>query len=130
LFVNGFNSSGNFELVELPNGSGSFKDISISNTIAFPGSVQWDGTYLALTDQATRSIYRYRVNGTKANLKGTVSLTGSYGCVQTWIARPYVYCADAGNEKVEVYKYPAGGSTVAILTGISGEDGVVSLRVR
>lgn len=42
-----------------------------------------------------------------ATLKGTVSLSGSSDCDQTWIARPYVYCADGGNLDGEVYRYPA-----------------------
>ena len=77
LFVDGFNSSGYFELVELPNGSTKFQAITPSNTVEFPGSVQWDGTYLIVTDQATNSMYQYTINGTKATLEGTVSLSGS-----------------------------------------------------
>jgi hypothetical protein len=49
-------------------------------------------------------------------LKGTVSLSGSSDCAQTWIAG-VVFCADAGSEGAEVFKYPAGGSPIAILTG-------------
>ncbi|MGB8151469.1 MAG: hypothetical protein WCE97_09795, partial [Candidatus Cybelea sp.] len=82
LFADGFNDSG-FELVELPKGSTKFQTITTSNTVEFPGSVQWDGTYLTVTDQETNSMYQYTVSGTKATLKGTVSLSGSSDCAQT-----------------------------------------------
>ncbi|MGC1760055.1 MAG: hypothetical protein WA742_11920, partial [Candidatus Cybelea sp.] len=66
-------------------------------------------------------IYRYAVSGTMATLKGTVSLSGSSDCDQTWIAKPLVFCPDAGNIDVEVYKYPAGGYATATLTGSFSE---------
>jgi hypothetical protein len=116
LFLDGFNN-GLFELVELPKGGGAFKAIATSNTVEFPGSVQWDGTYLTVTDQETEEMYRYTISGTQATLKGTVPLTGSGDCAQTWIAAGAVYCADAGTNETEVFKYPAGGSATAILTG-------------
>jgi hypothetical protein len=116
LFADGFNNSG-FELVELPKGGSKFHQITTSNSVEFPGSVQWDGKYLAITDQDANAMYRYTVNGTKATLKGTVSFSGSGDCSQTWIATGVVFCADAGNEDGEVFKYPAGGSPIAVFTG-------------
>jgi hypothetical protein len=131
LFLDGFNDDDAVELVELPKGSRTFQPITTSNTVEFPGSVQWDGTYLTVFDQLANAFYQYTISGTRATLKGTVSLVGSLDCVQTWIARPYAYCADAGNNDGEVYNYPAGGSSIATLTGpFDFPDGVVSLRVR
>ncbi len=117
LFFDGFNRSGYFELVELPNGSTKFRAITPSNTVDFPGSVQWDGTYLVVTDQATNSMYQYTIKGNKAILEGTVMLSGAADCAQTWIATGVVYCADASNENAEVFNYPAGGSPIATFTG-------------
>jgi hypothetical protein len=85
--------------------------------VDFPGSVQWDGTYLTVFDQSTGEFYQYTVSGTKATLKGTVSLSGAGDCAQTWIATGIVYCGDADNGDGEVYKYPAGGSPIATFTG-------------
>jgi len=131
LFLDGFNDNDAVELVELPRGSSTFQTITTSNTVKFPGSVQWDGTYLTVLDQLASAIYRYTIRGTTATLKGTVSLDGSSDCAQTWIAQPYVYCADAGNDDSEVYYYPAGGSPIATLTGpFDLPVAVVSLRVR
>jgi hypothetical protein len=117
LFADGFNRSYEFELIELPQGSSQFEEITTSNTVDFPGSVQWDGTYLTVTDQGTSEMYQYSVKGTKATLQGTVSLSGSGDCAQTWIATGVVFCADADHEDGSVYKYPAGGSPLATFTG-------------
>ncbi len=118
LFADGFtgNRSG-FALVELPKGSTKFVTIATSNEVQFPGSVQWDGTYLTVFDQLTNQVYQYTVSGKTATLKGTVQLTGSGDCAQTWIVKGLIYCGDAGNNNGEVFKYPAGGSPVAVFTG-------------
>lgn len=125
LFVDGFNSSSAFQLVELPKGSSKFEDISIGSAITFPNSIQWDGRYLTLG--CSQGVCRYRIIGTKAMLKGVVAISD---CAGYWIARPYLYCADAGNDDGEVFKYPAGGMPIATLTGsFDFPLGVVSLRV-
>jgi hypothetical protein len=117
LFADGFNSSYNFELIELPNGTSTPEAITTSNTVGFPGSVQWDGKYLTVFDQLANETYRYTVTGTTAHLQGTVSYSGASDCAQTWIVPGFLYCADAGNNDAEVFKYPSGGSAIAILTG-------------
>jgi hypothetical protein len=115
LFFDGLNDAYNFELLEIPNGTSKVEQISTSNRVEFPGSVQWDGTYLTVTDQGTEEMYQYSVSGTQATLKNTIALKGSSDCAQTWIAAGIVYCADADNEDGEVYDYPAGGSIIAVL---------------
>lgn len=130
LYADGFDHDYRFALVELKKGSNTFVAITTSNAVGFPGSVQWDGTYLTVTDQDADAIYRYTVNGTNATLKGTVLLSGAADCAATWIARPYVYCADAGNNNAEVFKYPAGGSPIATLESMDLPLGVVSLHAR
>ena len=117
LFADGFTGDrSGFALVELPKGSSKFRTITTSNAVQFPGSVQWDGKYLAVFDQIANAFYRYSVSGTQATLAATVSITGASDCAQTWIVKGFVYCGDnygAG----EVFKYPAGGSPVAVLSG-------------
>jgi hypothetical protein len=117
LFADGFNSGDFFELIELPKGGTKFRHVTTSNTVEFPGSVQWDGKYLVVTDQAADAMYQYTVSGTKATLKGTVSLTDPGDCAQTWIATGVVYCADADLDEGWVFKYPAGGSAIAEFKG-------------
>jgi hypothetical protein len=116
LFADGFTSAA-YGLVELPKGSSTFKLITTSNSPQFPGSVQWDGTYLSVFDQGTNEFYQYTVSGTTATLKNTISISGAGDCAQTWIVKGLVYCGDAGTNGGEVFKYPAGGSPVAVFTG-------------
>jgi hypothetical protein len=117
LFADGENTSYGFMLVELPKGSKKAVQMTTSNTVNFPGSVQWDGKYLAVTDQTADAVYQYTVSGTKATLKNTISLSGAGDCAQTWIVPGLIYCADAFNDNGSVYKYPAGGSPVAVFSG-------------
>jgi hypothetical protein len=117
LFADGFDSSYNFGLVELPAGSSKFVTIKTSNSPDFPGSVQWDGTYLSVFDQHASEAYQYSVSGTSAKLKNRVRLDGAGDCAQTWIVTGLIYCADAGNNGGEVFKYPAGGSATATFNG-------------
>jgi hypothetical protein len=118
LFADGFTGDrSGFALVELPKGGSKFETIKTSNAVQFPGSVQWDGTYLTVLDQLANKIYQYTVSGTNATLQGTVTLTGSGDCAQGWIVKGIVYCGDAGNDDGEVFKYPAGGSPIATFTG-------------
>jgi hypothetical protein len=117
LFADGFGSSSEFTLVELPKGAGKFVTIKTSNSPVFPGSVQWDGTYLTVFDQDTSEAYQYTVSGTTATLKNTVQLSGAGDCAQTWIVKGLLYCGDASNDGAEVFNYPAGGSPAATFTG-------------
>jgi hypothetical protein len=117
LFFDGLTYGSNFELLEIPKGTTKVETITTSNTVKFPGSVQWDGTYLAVTDQKADEMYRYTVKGREATLKRKVSLSGAGDCAQTWIATGIVFCADAHNGNGSVYKYPAGGSAIAVFTG-------------
>jgi hypothetical protein len=132
LFADGFTGDrSGFALVELPKGSTTFKTITTSNTVEFPGSVQWDGTYLTVFDQLADNIYQYTVSGTTATLEGTVPLSGIGDCAQTWIAKGVVYCGDAGNYDGSVFSYPAGGSALAVFTGDFVEPlGVVAAEKR
>ena len=117
LYADGFNANYEFEIDELPNGSSKFVRVTTSNKIHFPGSVQWDGTYLDVTDQGTEEMYQYNEHGTMLNRHNKILLSGSNDCAQTWIATKVVYCADAGTNTGYVFNYPAGGSPVAMFTG-------------
>jgi hypothetical protein len=117
LFADGFNNSKAFALVELRKGSTKFQTITTSNSVQFPGSVQWDGKYLAVTDQVANEMFRYTISGTKATLEGIVHLLNAYDCAQTWIGKGVVFCADTGDNDGRVFSYPGGGYAIALLTG-------------
>lgn len=117
LFADGYGANYGFAFVELPKGSKKGVTIATSNSPNFPGSVQWDGTYVTVFDQITSDVYQYSISGTTATLKGTVQLAGAGDCAQTWIVKGLIYCGDAGLDGGEVFKYPAGGTAIATFTG-------------
>ena len=117
LFVDGITEQDTYGMSEMAAGSSSFNEVTLPNTPEFPGGLQWDGKYMTFNDQEAHEIYQYTVSGDVATLEGTVDLNGTSDCVQTWIAKKLVYCPDAGYENATVFKYPAGGSAIATLSG-------------
>jgi hypothetical protein len=114
LFADGNGGTG-FSLLELPHGGSALTPISVGQTIANAGQVQWDGTYLAIEDLSHPTIYQFAVSGSAATLKGTTQLTGAgdWGA-QSWIqggSAIVPYAASGSSPSVVGYwKYPAGGS--------------------
>jgi hypothetical protein len=120
LFVDGVNTSLGFVLAELPKGSSTFKDIAISQTIEWPGGVQWDGKHIAIGDTDTVTVYQ--INPTSGSVVGSTKLGSANYVDQFWIngsvrtrkeakrARVLAPSQDAGT--LALYKYPAGGSSV------------------
>jgi hypothetical protein len=118
LFADGFNSSDAVALVEMPAGSSTFHSVTLPNTVEFPGTVQWDGTYITVQDQEADAIYRYTVSGSSATLEGTVQFSDASDCAGGDIFKgKYFLCPDAGDDNVKVYAYPAGGSPIDTWTG-------------
>lgn len=77
LFVQGLTTSGEPTFVEMPTGSSSFTALTgLDNRD--PGSVQWDGSYIAATDQAYHgnrtAIYRVSVSGSAVTVVRTTIL--------------------------------------------------------
>jgi hypothetical protein len=125
LFVDGFNGNYAFTLVELPKGSNSFETITLYQTIEFPGGVQWDGRYLAVEDQQTSNVYQFAISGTNGTLKGTTTLQGASDIGGSWIQRHDLVGADAGNDDVEIWRYPTGGMSVKTICSNCFPTGVV-----
>lgn len=116
LFVNGSNGH-TAVLVVLEKGRHNFKPVTVSSGSGISGNVQWDGKYLAVTDQDSQIIYRYKVRGTHLTLKSQVRLYGTRDCAGTWIGNGDLVCPDTLRNAVYIFKYPAGGSAIATLTG-------------
>jgi hypothetical protein len=117
LFVDGITPSDTYGVVELPKGSSTFESIALSQSLEFPGGLQWHDKYLALGDQEAHVIYHFAIHGTNAKEIGATKLGASSGVVQFYIQKPYVVGVDAGNEDVALWQYPAGGSPKKVITG-------------
>jgi hypothetical protein len=92
--------TGNYRGVcELPAGGSSLVSVEFNHDIGYPGSVMWDGKYLAFTDQVypgprkthqgyTAAIYRAKEDGRVLNVVGTTLL--KYKPCGTQIAQPFI----------------------------------------
>lgn len=96
LFVQGTGYSGGVYFAELPKGQSTFTLLT-GLTIDFPGSVQWDGYYLAVTDQdyrfsSTTGIYRVTVSGSAVTVVRVTALTDDCYPHYNWMAevQPFV----------------------------------------
>jgi hypothetical protein len=127
LFANGIDASGRPVLAELPKGGSSFEHVTVEPSVSYPGSLQWDGKYLAEQDGLTNVIYQFRVSDAKAILKGFTPLDEAGYMDQLWITggtkRHPQGTAVVGSNYVsysfEVWKYPTGGYPTAIVQGLS-----------
>lgn len=116
LFVDGLRGS-TPGLAELPEGGSAFVPITMSRSLNFPGGIQWYDTYLAVCDQGAGSIYHFAIRGTRAKEIGVTELDGSSDIDSFSIEKRDVAGADAGNNDVALWRYPAGGSRVRVLAG-------------
>jgi len=119
LFADGlpYGSTG-FQLAELAKGSGSLTNITIAQTIDFPGGVQWDGKYLAVGDRYEPYIYQFKIKGTTGLEESFTPLgSGVSGTFQFWIHGKEVILG-APNYQYEVFSfdYPTGGSAIGAVT--------------
>jgi hypothetical protein len=130
LFVDGNQTpTGPFELAELPNGSSTFKGISIDRIIYYPGGVQWDGKYLAVGDQEAgnkfaSSVHQIKVAGAVGKVVSTTKLEGANDVVQFWIQGSTIVAPDINEPSdVRLFKYSAGGAPTRVITGLSSPLG-------
>lgn len=113
LFVDGADNANLFHYAELPAGSSTFTDITLSSVPSGIGNVQWDGTYMDVGDAGSNI---YRTQG--SSVVGAVTLSTS--CLGQFYIVPLdkkVIAPDSCNADADVYLYPAGGSPVRTVTG-------------
>ena len=81
LYVAGRNSSSVYALAEAVSGSTTFNTVNVTGgSIAFPGQIQWGGTYLLLGDQGSgygSSVNQATVSGGTATITKNIPLSGS-----------------------------------------------------
>jgi hypothetical protein len=130
LYVDG-NTQGykaHFAFAELPKGSSSFTNITLSTYINYPGGIQWDGEHLAVGDQLSTppTVYQIAFNGSKNTEVGATQLAGTSDVAQFWIPnllngqrkRGNIVAVDYGDPRdVGIWKFPKGGSAKQTLTG-------------
>lgn len=79
LYVDGRNEGGGYPLAELPRGSGSFLNITLSESF-LAESLEWDAGDLVIAGwqwkprQATEMLYRVQLSGTEGTVVGTTTI--------------------------------------------------------
>jgi hypothetical protein len=124
-------------VAELPKGGTKFINLTLDQTIGYPGGVQWDGTNLAVGDQTldANAIYRFAIAGSKATLVGTTDLEDAQDVFQFWISTKAdrqhrrVIGADNGDghgnfSAVRYWNYPAGGVPIESIDDVPWASGV------
>jgi hypothetical protein len=112
LFVDGYDFS-SFRYAELPAGGSGFTDITLSQTPAGAGNVQWDGKYMAVGDSASTI---YQTQGSTV----VSSTTLGTRCVFQFFILPSkhkVIAPDGCGGNADIFAYPAGGSPLQTITG-------------
>jgi hypothetical protein len=133
LFVDG-ELNGAFELFELVKGGLALVPVTVHGaTVNFAGGLLYVNSALAIVDQDGPSgysvIYQTHVSGTTATVVGTTALDDTSDAVQPCIT-PFgtIIVPDAGNARVEIYPYPAGGAPLQTIVGLVVPIGSAFIR--
>jgi hypothetical protein len=118
LFVSGeddYHPKQSPKLTELPAGGSSFSDITLNKPITRPGSVQWLGSYLALSD--LHGIHHIDISGTTGTIVGK---TVAEHLKNQWLVHGSTLISPYGRSEgypfeVAYWKYPKGGKATQVL---------------
>jgi hypothetical protein len=102
LFVDGYNSASQIEFLELPKGGKSFETIALNQSFTFPGTIRWDGTYLAILDPGAGTICQFTITGKKGTKAGSTPLDGVGNPAGFWLHKNIVAVADLGRQDVAI----------------------------
>jgi hypothetical protein len=121
LFVGGPGGRyGYFQLAVIPKSEKCFCSLSLNQNIGSRDqndySLQWDGSYLTLTNLAGGEhhiVYRISVSGKKAEVVGTIDLRKKrhdvFASGYSWIHGNRILAPDNGGAAVASWRYPDGG---------------------
>jgi hypothetical protein len=130
-FVDGTDINDQGRLAELPAGAKQMQDVTPKGLkLRFPGSVQYDGTDLAVGSERNGLIYHIAGGA----IVGTTRLSDSCFVQQFFIdtTRGVLiapsFCQSQPAAKLLIYNYPAGGAPVQKLGGLTYAYGVVVSR--
>jgi hypothetical protein len=118
LFVDGENlGSTSFVFAEFAKGGSALNNITLNQSISWPGGVQWDGKNVAVADENIAVIYQFAISGSVGTKVGSISLSGISTTWQFWKRGAIVVAPDDLKGLVGIYKYSTGGSPIKLLTG-------------
>lgn len=127
LFVDGL-ANGAPGLAELPSGGASFFQLSISQSVGFPGQLQWDGSYITYESGGANNkntISQLAISGSVATVVGTTPVAGiRRRALQSWIYNGTIVIPYGNHgpyaKNVGVWRYPGGGKPEKIVYNFPG----------
>ncbi len=100
-------------------------NVKLNQSIQNAGGVEWDGTNVAVGDQATNVVYRFAINGKKGTKVGSTPLSGATEVFQFWIDGSKLIGPNAYGADVGIWHYPAGGAAIRTIGGLYAPLGAV-----
>jgi hypothetical protein len=125
LYANGYAKNLDSEFAVLPAGSTSFQSVALNVSIGEPGSVQWDGTYVAVGDASLNVIYQFEIAGSSGTEVHSTTLDGITDAEQFWIEGGKTAAVNPDYNRVGIWNYPAGGEPIKSIT----QNGYIPLGV-
>jgi hypothetical protein len=125
LYIDGFGiGKHTFAFAELPKGGSSIVRVSLNKTIHYPGSVQWDGKHLMVSDEFPPAVYRFTFTQSGGMAVGHATTFGNlYEVGQLWVHAGNIVGTDG--DVVYLWNYPSGGDVRKTYTGFSNAFGAV-----
>jgi hypothetical protein len=124
LFIDGVDTNGKRALMELPKGSKDLTAVNLGRLPTWnPGSVQWDGKYIDVGIGSSLKhsfIVRVQVSSSGGKVVGSVQLQDLARWPTFAIDDDHIAATkrhQLGVTQVGLYKYPAGGKQLDILSG-------------
>ncbi len=127
-------------LAELPKGGKKFHNYPLGSRFRYDyfDSVNWDGTYVTLSNPSTHSIYRMHI-ARQAKIVGATRVrgwvggfSGTNGGTQTWLRGGRFIAQWRSEPQLAIWSYPTGGKPSTILPPFASAgtsvDGVVLSR--
>jgi hypothetical protein len=124
LFASGSNQYYASNLFELPEGSSSFTDISLNQSLT-AGSIQWSGGGLAAAalngnHDGKQAIYQIQISGSTGTISGPTLLWSrrdrrNRDEVQFWVQGGTIVGPDY-NKGLELWRYPKGGRPKKVIS--------------
>jgi hypothetical protein len=124
LYVDGTPSDESLDIVlaELPEGGNSFDSITLDDHLKYPGSIQWDGSFITIeTEQRRPRIFEVQITGSRGKIVHTTDFGNTRHARFSWIQGDRVVLpagdpANGATTKVGLWPYPAGGSAILRLS--------------
>jgi hypothetical protein len=117
LYVDGMKSGG-FAFAELPSGATSLEEVTLNESISYPGAVQSVGTDVAVGDYESNVIYQFRISGVTGKEVSVTHLHKSSYPIGFWIQGSTVIGPNDDSANLMFWKYPSGGSPTKTIGGL------------